>query len=100
MKTTTRKTIATTAILTASILFAGSSLARGVQSDSEGDMIYGGGAVASSTSQPYFITGPVQSDGDTDFLYRRDELLNPSLFESPDRVADDRDFSDDLIYGS
>ncbi len=95
-----RKTIATTAILTASLLFAGSSLARGVQSDSEGDMIYGGGAVAASPSQPYVNNGPVQSDGSTDFLYSRDELLNQSLFASPDRVADDRDFSDDLIYGS
>ena len=95
-----KKIVATSAILTASLLFAGSSLARGVQSDSEGDMIYGGGAVAASPSQPYVNTGPAQSDGDTDFLYNRDELLNPSLFESPNRVADDRDFSDDLIYGS
>ena len=95
-----KKIVATSAILTASLLFAGSSLARGVQSDSEGDMIYGGGAVAASPSQPYVNTGAVQSDGDTDFLYNRDELLNSSLFESPDRVADDRDFSDDLIYGS
>jgi hypothetical protein len=95
-----KKTIATTAILTASLLFAGSTLARGVQSDSEGDMLYGGGAVAASPSQPYVNTGPVQSDGETDFLYNRSERLSPSLFESPDRVADDRDFSDDLIYGS
>ncbi len=95
-----KKTIATTAILTASLLFAGSSLARGVQSDSEGDMIYGGGAVASSPSQPYVTTGPEQSDGSTDFLYSRDVILNPSLSESADRFVDDRDFSDDLVYGS
>ena len=95
-----KKIVATTAILTASLLFAGSSLARGIQSDSEGDMIYGGGAVASSPSQPYVTTGPVQSDGSTDFLYNRDEMLNPSLSESPDRLVDDRDFSNDLIYGA
>ena len=94
------KTITTTATLIASLLFAGSSLARGVQTDSEGDMIYGGGAVASSPSQPSVTTGPEQSDGSTDFLYSRDEILNPSLSESPDRVVDDRDFSNDLIYGS
>ena len=95
-----KKTIATTAIMTASLLFAGSSLARGVQTDSEGDMIYGGGAVASSPSQPYVTTGPVQSDGSTDFLYSRDEMLNPSMSDSTDRFVDDRDFSDDLIYGA
>ena len=95
-----KKTIATTAILTASLLFAGSSVARGIQSDSEGDIIYGGGAEAASPSQPYVHTGPVQSDGDTDFLYSRSEILNPSLSESPDRLVDDRDFSNDLIYGS
>jgi hypothetical protein len=94
-----KKTIATTAILTASLLFAGNSLARSVQADSEGDMLYGGGAVAASPSQPYVITGPVQSDGDTDFLYNRDEFLNSPLSESPDRFVDDRDFSNDLIYG-
>ena len=95
-----KKIVATSAILTASLLFAGNSLARSVQTDSEGDMIYGGGAVAASPSQPYVNTGPVRSDGGTDFLYNRDEVLSPSLSESPDRVADDRDFSDDLIYGS
>ena len=95
-----KKTIATTAIMTASLLFAGNSLARGVQSDSEGDIIYGGGAVASSPSQPYVTTGPVQSDGSTDFLYSRNEMLNPSMSESTERFVDDRDFSDDLIYGA
>lgn len=95
-----KKIVATTAILTASLLFAGSSLARGIQSDSEGDMIYGGGAVTSSPSQPYVTTEPVQSDGSTDFLYSRDEMLNPSMSESPDRFVDDRDFSNDLIYGA
>jgi hypothetical protein len=94
------KIIATTAIVTASLLFAGNSMARGIQSDSEGDMIYGGGAVASSPSQPYVTTGPEQSDGGTDFLYSRDEMMNPSLSESPDRFVDDRDFSNDLIYGA
>jgi len=95
-----KKIIATTTILTASLLFAGSSLARGTQSDSEGDMIYGGGAVVASPSQPYVYTGPVQSDGGTDFLYSRDEILNSPLSGSPERLVDDRDFSNDLIYGS
>jgi len=42
----------------------------------------------------------VQSDGSTDFLYSRDEMLNPSMSESPERFVDDRDFSNDLIYGA
>ena len=95
-----KKTIAIYAILTASLLFSGSSFARGEQSDSEGDMIYGGGAVAASPTQPYIYTGPVQTDGDTDFLYNPAGDLNPSLSESPDRLVDNRDFSDYLIYGS
>jgi len=94
------KTLTVTTTLISSLLFAGSALARGVQTDSEGDMIYGGGAVAASPSQPFVYTGPVQSEGETDFLYNRGELLNSPMSEAPERVADDRDFTNDLIYGS
>jgi hypothetical protein len=92
--------VATTATLISSLLFAGASLAGAVQSDSEGDMIYGNGAVAPSPSQPYVHVGPVQNGAETDFLYHRDELREASPFQSPERMVDDRDISTDLIYGS
>ncbi len=92
--------IATTATLISSLLYAGSSLAGAIQSDSEGDMIYGNGKVAASPSQVFVYTGPVQSEGETDFLYNRDGQTESAMFRSPERVADDRDMSTDLIYGS
>ena len=95
-----KKNVAIATTLISSLFFAGSALARGVQSDSEGDMLYGQGAVAVSPSQVFVYTGPVQNGSETDLLYNRGEQFDSALSESPDRLADDRDISTDLIYGS
>ncbi len=96
-----KKNIPITAVLLLSLFTAGSSLAAGpVQSDAEGDMIYGQGMVAASPSQPFVYYGPVQNDVDGYLLWNLHEAQPSPSFGPVNRIADDRDLSTDLIYGS
>lgn len=96
-----KKNFAITATLLSSLLAAGNSLAVGpIQTDSEGDMIYGQGMVAASPSEPFIYTGPVQNEVEGYPLWNLHQSEPTRAFDAPERIADDRDLSTDLIYGS
>lgn len=70
------------------------------QTRSEGDMLYGNGAVNPSASQPYEVTGPVQHRSENYLLWNVSAYTPVPSEPAGDRVADDRRMSTDLIYGS
>lgn len=88
-----------TAALVSSMVFSGYSLARGIQSDLEEDMLYGNGQVAASYSGAFVYTGPVRDGEEDELLYSRNRPEPTMSFEGYQRLADDRDSSTDQIYG-
>ena len=92
------KTAMMTTLISAMVI-AGVSHAS-PQTRSEGDMLYGNGAVNPSASQPYEMTGPVQQRSENYLLWNV-SAYTPARGDTSDiRVADDRKMSTDLIYGS
>ena len=93
------KKIAMATTLMSAVLFVAVSNAS-PQTRSEGDMLYGNGAVNSSASQPYEVTGPVQHRSENYLLWNVSAYKPAPSEPTGDRVADDRRMSTDLIYGS
>lgn len=92
--------IITTTVFVSSIVFSGAGLARGTQSDSEGDMLYGNGLVAASPSETFHYMGPAQNGLEGDLLYSQSRSETSVPYQGYQRIADDRDSSSDQIYGS
>lgn len=95
-----KKSIIITVALVSSIVFSGAGLARGTQSDSEGDMLYGNGLVAASPSEAFHSMEPVQNGLEGDLLYSQNRSEPSVPFQGYQRIADDRDSSTDQVYGS
>ena len=89
-----------TTVFVSSIVFSGAALARGTQSDSEGDMLYGDGLVAASPSETFHYMGPAQNGLEGDLLYSQNRSETSVPYQGYQRIADDRDSSSDQIYGS
>ena len=94
------KTITLTATLVSAIAFSSASMARNIQSDLEGDFLYGKVQLNASPSEAYVVNGPVQNGTEGDVLYNQDRYEPTAGFQGAERIADDRDLATDLIYGS
>ena len=89
-----------TATFVMTFLAAGSSFARSVQNGAEYDLLYGNSNIEPVPSQPVAVSGPVQNGSEYDVLYNVERYEPTQMFQKPERLADDRDLSTDLIYGS
>ena len=95
-----KRTIVIKVALVSSLVFSGTALARGTQSDLEGDMLYGNGLVAASPSETFHYMGPAQNGLEGDLLYSQNRSETSVPYQGYQRIADDRDSSSDQIYGS
>ena len=87
-------------VLLANIVLVASSQAAGVQTRSEGDILFGQGSVTASVSEPYTVTGPVQQRSENYLLWNLNSQASAEQPMGPVRIADDRRMSTDLVYGS
>ena len=93
MKNTTKALAATLAIA-----FSGSALAGSYSDRQNDDILYGKGVDASSPSQSYDGVSSRPQDFSDDLLYNTDKA-QPSADHVPyERVENDRDNSQDLLY--
>ena len=95
-----KKSTVITSTLVSAIILAIPSLTLGIQSDLEGDLLYGNVQSTASTSEAYVNNGPVQNGTEGDVFYHQEDYQPTSGFLGVARIADDRDISTSLIYGS
>ena len=83
-----------TAIALSGLLFSGLSLADG----QEDDLLYGDRMISASPSQAWTIGG-LETQNATDLVYGRSPI-HGSRHSGFEQIADDRQFSTDIVYGS
>ena len=89
-----------TSTLVSAIILSIPGLAPAIQSDLEGDLLYGHVSLTASPSEVYVNNGPVQNGTEGDVLYHQEDYQPTTGFLGVERISDDRDISTSLIYGS
>ena len=80
------------------LLFSGIAAASGIETQQVDDLLHGDGRVVASASEVW-VSGGLETDHSTDLLHGGSPV-NVSSRSGFEQVADDREFSDDIIYGS
>ncbi len=91
-----KKTITIATTLFSISLFATGANANSFGQDIEGDILYGNGAVAATSGEPYISPSALQDGIQTDMLSNRHEFDNASESEPYQIVGGDQDNRDDL----